>query len=159
MANETRRKELTINGRPSGWFHIVLILPAPKEGILVYHDNMMKSGSEGIGEISLKPKSGTTVIGKQYTDRNTKLWNCYSGRTGHVEPRSVRGRSGSNLRHVFLTYLAPSLGMNILVTLPLSDVRHIYFSDIVKQLNVSLNHHHFYLIRSFHLYSFSFIFT
>ena len=42
---------------------------------------------------------------------------------------------------------------------PTPQMPGIYFSDIIKQLNVLLNHHHFYLIRSFHLYSFSFIFT
>ena len=70
MVNETNRQKLTINGRSTEWLHIVLILPAPKEGILVYHDDVMQSGSANSGSVSPGTPSGSTVIGKRYTDSN-----------------------------------------------------------------------------------------
>ena len=70
MVNETNRQKLTINGRSTEWLHIVLILPAPKEGILVYHDNIMQSGSANSESVSPGTPSGRTVIGKRYTNSN-----------------------------------------------------------------------------------------
>ena len=70
VANETYRKELTTHGRPpsSEWFHIVWTIPDPREKITVFHDKIIQSGSPDSKPVYPGIRSGTTVIGKRYTD-------------------------------------------------------------------------------------------
>ena len=63
------RKRLITNDRPSGWFHMVLVLQGNR-GIKVYHDKVVQNELvETINRTRLYTLgSGTTVIGKKFTD-------------------------------------------------------------------------------------------
>ena len=71
------RKELTANNRPSGWFHIALVVEGNRD-MEVYNNKVARTESvitnHRTSNDPFIPGSGVTIIGKKYTDRD----NSYS---------------------------------------------------------------------------------
>ena len=72
MRLRTKFIYMTVPGVPTDWFH--LVLSHQDQTLVVYHNKIVQTGSQGSGTAIFQNAPGTSVIGKSYVN----LDNHYS---------------------------------------------------------------------------------